>query len=81
MNIYCQVLLYHLADWTDVCTTTGDADFFDHDTWVTRTGMAFTAKDAGEIDIATALAFRVHIISIGTATFFDTEIHDVFDLV
>lgn len=60
-------------------TTTSDFDLLDNHIGMSRTWQAFFAKDTREVDVTPPLALGVDIVSVGTAAFFDAEIHDVFN--
>ena len=60
--------------------TAGNLGLFDHNIRMTRTGLTFTAEGTGEVHITAFFTLGVNVGMIATATFFDSETHDIANL-
>ena len=72
--------MYHLAHRADVRATAGNAEFFDQYIWVARARLALAAKHARKCQVAPFVSLGIDVVFVGTAPFFDAQIHNVFNL-
>ena len=58
--------------------TASDTDFF-YGYAAARTGPVLTTKNPGKSKVTSPLAFGIDVIFVCRTTFFNAQVHDVFD--